>query len=91
MQARFVAVAIMMRNFDAATTTDLLERWERSSFRLFGIGRLDARSYNREYTHLGHAIAAGLDAKAAGKAIDVIGEDFDLKERISLKSYWDEW
>lgn len=81
----------MMRNFDAATTTDLLERWERSSFRLFGIGRLDARSYNREYIHLGHAIAAGLDAKAAGKAIDVIGEDFDLKERISLKSYWDEW
>lgn len=91
LQARFVAVAIMARNFDAATTADLLERWERSSFRLFGIGRLDARSYNREYTHLGHAIAAGLDAKAAGKAIDALGEDFDLEERMSLKSYWDEW
>ncbi len=91
LQARFVAIAIMARNFDAATTADLLERWERSSFRLFGIGRLDARSYNREYTHLGHAIAAGLDAEAAGKAIDALGEDFDLEERMSLKSYWDEW
>lgn len=91
LQARFVAVAIMARNFDAATTANLLERWERSSFRLFGIGRLDARSYNREFTHLGHAIAAGLDAKTAGKAIDALGEDFDLEERMSLKSYWDEW
>lgn len=90
--ARFVAVAIMLRNFDAKTTDDLIARWERVSFRLFGIARLDARSFIKEFVQLGHEIVAGaLDAKVIAKRLDALGKDYDVDEVMSLKTYWDDW
>jgi len=90
--ARFVAVAIMLRDFDAPTATDLMDRWERVSFRLFGIARLDARSLIKEFVQLGYDIAAGaLDAKAIGKQLDALGAEYDIGEIMSMKTYWDEW
>lgn len=90
--ARFVAVAIKIRGFDAKTTDDLIDRWERASFRLFGIARLDARSFIKEYVQLAYEVAAGsLDPKAIAKRLDALGEDFDVDETMSLKAYWDEW
>lgn len=90
--ARFVAVAIKLRRFDEKTTDDLMGRWERASFRLFGIARLDARSFIKEYVQLGYEVAAGsLDAKAIAKRLDEMGEDYDVGETMSLKTYWDEW
>jgi hypothetical protein len=90
--ARFVAVAILLRNFDKATTDDLMARWERVSFRLFGIAKLDARSFIKEYVQLGHEIVAGaLDPKAIMKRLEALGADYDVDEVMSLKTYWDEW
>ena len=90
--ARFVAVAIKLRGFDAATTDDLIGRWERASFRLFGLARLDARSFIKEYVQLGYEImASSMDAKAIAKGLDALGKDYDVDETMSLKSYWDEW
>lgn len=90
--ARFVAVAIMLRKFEDAVGADLMSRWERVSFRLFGIARLDARSLIKEYVQLGHDIAAaGLEPKEIAKRLDALGDDYDIDETMQLKSYWDEW
>lgn len=90
--ARFVAVAIGLRDWDRATRDDLLARWERVSFRLFGVARLDARSLIREFVQLGHdVVAGGLAAKEVAKRLDALGADYDVDEVMQLKSYWDEW
>lgn len=90
--ARFVAVAIMLRNFDAGTADDLISQWELTSFRLFGVARLDARSYIREFVQLGHEIVNdALDPKVISKRLSALGADYDIDEVMSLKSYWDEW
>ncbi len=92
LHARFVAIAIMLRGFDKRTANDLLTLWERASFRLFGIARLDARSLIKEFVQLGHEIVADeLGAKAVAERLKAIGEDFDVDEVMNLKSYWDEW
>lgn len=90
--ARLVAIAIMLRQFNTDTADDLMGKWERISFRLFGIARLDARSFIKEFVQLAHAIVNdALDAKAISKRLSTLGEDYDVEEVMSLKSYWDEW
>jgi hypothetical protein len=92
LHARFVAIAIMLRGFKKPTTKDLLTRWERASFRLFGLARLDARSLIKEFVQLGHEIVGEeLGAKAVAERLDAIGEEFDVGEVMQMKSYWDEW
>ena len=90
--ARFVAVAIMLRDFDASARADLIGRWERATFRLFGIGRLDARSYVGEYVRLGHDIVTNLPTAAQiARRLDALGSDFDVDEIMTRRGYWDDW
>lgn len=92
LHARFVGVAIMLRGFDEATRDDLLARWERTTFRLFGLARLDARSYVGDYVRLGHEIITGaLGSKVVAERLEALSKDYDIGEVMQLKTYWDDW
>lgn len=51
-QARLLAVAIYLSDFDQDQKTNLLEKWEKASFRVFGLCRKDARTAIGEYVRL---------------------------------------
>jgi hypothetical protein len=44
LQARLVAIAILLRNFPVSEEADILGRWERISFRIYGLTGEDART-----------------------------------------------
>ncbi len=54
--ARFVAVAILLRKFDARTESELLGKWERATFRIYELAGKDSRHKVGEYIRLGYDI-----------------------------------
>ena len=54
-QARLLAVAIILRNFSSDQEQKLLNQWERTTFRIFGLCGKDAR------TRVGHYVRLGWD------------------------------
>ena len=92
LHARFVAVAIMLRSFEPALERALLEQWERVTFRLFGIGKLDARSYIGEYVRLGGDIFAETAGPAEiAERLSALSQHFDVAEVMDERGYWDDW
>lgn len=90
-QARFLAIAIMLRNFDKETERKLLGAWERVTFRIFTLARKDSRTKVGEYVRLGYdVLAAELPANKILEAMVSIGDGFDLDEIIG-EGTWDEW
>ena len=51
-QARLLAVAIILRNFSSHQEKELLDQWERTSFRIYGLCRRDARTGVGGYVRL---------------------------------------
>ncbi|MDL1979427.1 MAG: DUF262 domain-containing HNH endonuclease family protein [Deltaproteobacteria bacterium] len=51
-QARLLAVALLLSNHSPEQESDLLELWEKTSFRVFGLCRKDARTAVGEYVRL---------------------------------------
>lgn len=90
-QARFLAIAIMLRNFDEKIEAELLGAWERVTFRIFTLGGKDSRSKVGEYVRLGYdVLKAELDPAEILAAMRNLGEGFDIDEVIDEGS-WDEW
>ena len=50
--ARLLAVAIILRNFSPDQEKKLLDQWEKTSFRIFGLCRKDARTGVGDYVRL---------------------------------------
>ncbi|MET3518853.1 DUF262 domain-containing protein [Mesorhizobium abyssinicae] len=88
--ARFVAIAIVLRKFDNKTEAELLQHWERVTFRLYGLGGADARHKVGEFVRLGHDVVRGDLSPADIKAVLLeIGEDYPMEEIIDGPTYWD--
>ena len=51
-QARLLAVAIILRNFSGRKEKTLLDQWEKTSFRIYGLCRKDARTGVGSYVRL---------------------------------------
>ncbi len=51
-QARLLAVAIMLRDFPENDEKRLLREWENGTFRIYGLGRFDARQRVGDYVRL---------------------------------------
>lgn len=87
--ARFVATAILLRKFDPDVERQLLGRWERVTFRIFGLGGADTRHKVGDYVRLGYRIAT---AAIAPEAIDVglaaLGKDWGIEDIVSGPDYW---
>ncbi len=77
--ARFVATAILLRNFPADEEGQLLSLWEKVTFRIFGLGGANSRNKVGDYIRFGYEIMEG---KANGKTISLglgkLGEHYPI-------------
>lgn len=89
--ARFLAAAILLRQFSAKEEQQLLAQWERTTFRIFGLGGADTRYKVGDYIRLGHdiivqnlapaAILSGIESLGVGYSIGEVLKDVDWTER----------
>lgn len=90
-QARFLAIAIMLRNFDQKTERALLEAWERVTFRIFTLAGRDSRTKVGDYVRLGYdVLKSELSAKDILAAIADLADGFEIDEIID-DGTWEEW
>jgi hypothetical protein len=90
-QARFLAVAIKIREFEPEVERDLLRVWENVTFRIFTLAGKDSRSKVGEYVRLAHDIIANkLSAEDILEGLAKIGTGFSMKEIVD-KSAWEDW
>lgn len=90
LHARFLATAILLRNFEPEIERKLLGDWERVTFRIFGLGEADTRYKIGDYVRLGYdifcreitadEIRAGLASLGDGYSIDVVLSKIDWSE-----------
>jgi len=85
LQARLVAVAILLREFPKADESSLLRRWERVSFRIYGLACEDARTKVGEYTKLAWSITnEKLSKSKIMDALSEIGKSHPISKVIEL-------
>jgi hypothetical protein len=83
-QARLVAIAIILRQFPKTDEKALLRRWENVTFRIFGIARKDARTKVGEYVRLAWSITNdSLSSSAILDQLKAIGKEFPIKKVIT--------
>lgn len=84
-QARLLAVAIYLRDdINEEQRTTLLTRWEKISFRIYGMLGNDARKRVGDYVRLAwQIIHEKLTPQNIDKAIIAIGEDFPVNQAIA--------
>ena len=89
LHGRFVAIAILLREFAPEEQSQLLDRWERVTFRIFGLGGADSRHKVGDYVRLGHQI---ISEKMSSEEIDEglmgLGSDYELDDILSGRGYW---
>ena len=85
-QARLLAVAIRLGNFTEDEKQTLLYQWERTSFRIFGLCRKDARTCVGDYVRLARDISltTHLSAEDISNRIAMIsdGKDHDIESAL---------
>ena len=83
--ARLLAVAIMLREFDADQERCLLDQWEKTTYRIFGLCRKDARTGVGSFVRLARdAHDRPLSANEISRRIQQIseGEDHDIESAL---------
>ena len=85
-QARLLATAIHLReDITPKQRKQLLSRWEKVSFRIYGLLRKDARTGVGNYVRLAWQVAnKKLSVDAIDKALVEIGEEFPIKDAVDL-------
>lgn len=95
LQARLVAVAIMLRGFSKQEEENCLSEWEKVTFKIFGLADKDSRSKVGDYVRLAWKISnAGLSVKAIMAALKELGKEFKLEELIrpgSYRNFYQDW
>ena len=80
--ARLLAVSIILRDFPDADERKLLDQWEKTTFRIFGLCRKDARTGVGDFVRLAREIQNNLELSIddISKRIKELGKghDFDL-------------
>lgn len=96
-QARLLAVAIMLRkDLREEDREKLLEQWERTSFKIFGLFRKDARNKVGEYVRAAKRIRKDSDANIDDllKSISEIGSDFPIESAVAelqKHDFYNDW
>ncbi len=89
--ARFVAAAILLRKFNPKAQSGLLGKWERITFRIFGLGGADTRNKRGDYVKLGYDILKqNLTEQEIAERIEDLGANFDIRKVLSAPGYWDD-
>lgn len=82
--ARLLAVAIELRGFPKQKRQDLLDQWERVTFRIFGMFSKDARTKVGDYVRLAWRITEEKpSADEVLVELKALGEDFDIKGAVA--------
>lgn len=83
-QARLLATAIHLReDMSPEQREQLLSRWEKVSFRIYGLMGKDARTGVGNYVRLAwRVINEGLPVEAIDEALVEIGEDYPIEEAV---------
>ena len=81
-QARLLAVSVMLRDFPEEEERKLLDQWERTSFRIFGLCRKDARTGVGDFVRLASEIQNNLDLSSddISEKIRQIGAGYTIDE-----------
>lgn len=83
LQARLVAIAVLLRSFPSAEQAKILGRWERISFRIYGLSGKDARTEVGEYTRLSWSILnEKLSSDDILKRLSELGKKYPISEVI---------
>jgi hypothetical protein len=84
-QARLLATAIYLRDDIGGKQRDeLLARWEKVSFRIYGMLRNDARTRVGDYVRLAwRAVNERLSVQAINTAIGEIGREFTIEDAVA--------
>ncbi len=96
-QARLLAVSIMLnKRFSEQEKEQLLEQWERTTFRIYGLLDKDSRNKVGEYVRTAKSIYHSSDTSSSHfiKLIANIGEDFpidDCIDEIRHKDAYNGW
>ena len=95
-QARLLATAIHLRDDITPTQRQqLLSRWEKVSFRIYGLLRKDARTGVGNYVRLAWLVVnKKLSVDAIDKALVEIGEEFPIEDAVDLlrnENCYDNW
>ena len=85
-QARLLAVAIILKDFSCNEEKELLDQWENTTFRIFGLCRKDARTGVGDYVRLAWDILndANLNARHVSERVTQIGEGKDRNIESAL-------
>ena len=80
--ARLLAVSIILRGFPDEEERKLLDQWEKTSFRIFGLCRKDARTGVGDFVRLASEIQRNLDLSSydISEKIRQIGADYTIDE-----------
>ena len=82
-QARLLAVAILLRDFPENDEQRLLRAWENVTFRIYGLGRFDARQRVGDYVRLAWRVTnEKLNPEAIIEQLEALGEE----ETFSINS-----
>ena len=96
LQARLLAVAIHLRqNTDESDSQELLARWERVSFRIYGMNGYDARTQVGDYVRLAWRIRnKKIPVEEIHSEIKLIGEKYPIAAAVNAlrnANCYEEW
>lgn len=88
--ARFLGVSILLRQFPKELERELMDYWERLTFRIFGLGDADTRNKNGDYVRLAHDLfAKKLSGKEVLARMRIIGAEFPIEKIMTgVKDYY---
>lgn len=80
--ARLLAIAIILRDFPDGEGRELLDQWEKVTFRIFGLCRKDARTGVGNFVRLAIEIQRNLDLSSSdiSEKIQQIGIDYTVED-----------
>ena len=82
--ARLLALAILLRNFPCEEEREILDQWERTTFRIFGLCRKDARTGVGDYVGLAWEILNHkYPARRILREIKRIGGSYNIDEAFT--------
>lgn len=85
-QARLLAVAILLRGFEQSDEDAILRNWENVTFRIYGLGRFDARTKVGDYVRLAwRVINEKLTPEVLMKEITQLGKGEEFSIRTVVK------
>ena len=81
--ARFLAVAIHLRQLPEPQTESLLREWERVTFRIFGLCAKDSRTKVGDYVRLAWSVLRKKSpVETVAKEVHAIGDDYPIKDAV---------